>query len=242
MPRGQPDFGMYAVKEVAASISDMGEVAARLGSIVIYDKRGDVVDFDNFEEPLLRWRSNNGVGGAVVIHDSASARSSSQSVKLVTPAGAGSSAYIVKKVSILGTKRLGVEISFANVDTFLEFHISGYFYSGTTLSVAELLLDFNSRKLYIFDETGAQKEVATFTKFFQGLFIYYTIKLVADYGTGEYVRLLLGNLEYDISATKLETVDSDIAPFFETTIGVWNRTAAGATMYIDDHIITQAEP
>ena len=55
MPRGQADFGQYAVKEVSASISDMGEVAARLGSIDIYDKRGDVVFFDNFEGAFLRW-------------------------------------------------------------------------------------------------------------------------------------------------------------------------------------------
>ncbi|GAH95398.1 unnamed protein product, partial [marine sediment metagenome] len=40
--RGQPDYAALAPKEIAASISDMGEVAARLGSIVTYDKRGDV--------------------------------------------------------------------------------------------------------------------------------------------------------------------------------------------------------
>ncbi|GAH55625.1 unnamed protein product, partial [marine sediment metagenome] len=31
MPKGQPDFGMYAVKETVSSLADMGELAVRLG-------------------------------------------------------------------------------------------------------------------------------------------------------------------------------------------------------------------
>ncbi|GAI49683.1 unnamed protein product, partial [marine sediment metagenome] len=55
MSRGQPDYGSSAVKEVAGTLADMGELAARLSSIVEYDRRGDVVYLDDFEEPVLKW-------------------------------------------------------------------------------------------------------------------------------------------------------------------------------------------
>lgn len=240
--RGQADFGMYAVKEVSASISDMGEVAARLGSIDIYDKRGDVISFDNFEEPLLKWASTHGVAGSVVILSSTSAKSGSQSIKLVSAAGAGNAAAISKKISILGTERLGVEISFANVDTAVEFHIDLTYYTGVVYYSASLLIDLNSRKLYVYDEDGNPVEVATFSLFQSGLFIYYTVKLVIDFKAETYVRLLLGHKEYDISAVSLETAPNLTAPYFFVQIGIWNRGVPGGTMYIDDYINTQAEP
>ncbi|GAH47647.1 unnamed protein product, partial [marine sediment metagenome] len=65
----------------------MGEIAARLGSIVTYDKRGDVVDFDNFEFPVLRWDINVVGSESYARLDSAQCRSGAQCMKMFTDNG-----------------------------------------------------------------------------------------------------------------------------------------------------------
>ncbi|KKN00279.1 hypothetical protein LCGC14_1139400 [marine sediment metagenome] len=43
MARGAPDFGAVAPRELTATVQDLGELAVRLGSPVIFDRRGTVV-------------------------------------------------------------------------------------------------------------------------------------------------------------------------------------------------------
>jgi len=52
MAHGTPDWGVTASKKTIYSLHDMGELAVRLGSIVSFDRRGDVIFSDSFQNGL----------------------------------------------------------------------------------------------------------------------------------------------------------------------------------------------
>lgn len=242
MGRGQADYGQYAVKEVAASISDMGEVAARLGSIVTYDKRGDVVDFDNFEEPILRWGTSALGTDSLVCLDSESVKSGGQSAKLTTDASLSAYASIYKYMPVLGTKKLGLEVSQSVLSSGTYLLICLYLYNGIKKIYAELKLDADTSALYILDSTNTYKEIVSGLSLFTNIFSFSTMKLVVDFDAGYYTRLLFDNAQYDLSSEALYSVPSAVLPRIYTQIWLKNNTTDGGATWIDDIIWTQAEP
>lgn len=240
--KGQPDFGMYAPKEVVASISDMGEVAARLGSIVIFDRRGDVVDFDNFESPAIVWDTAVLGDDSYVCLDSTHVRSESQSLRLHTENSAGAFANIDRAFQILASKRLGIEISFSLRHEYFELRFYCYYYDGEQYHRAWLKILTNERKIYVFDTIEGFVGVATYGDIALTPHVWNTIKLVFDINEAKYERLLFNNREYDISAYSLRPVDSEEGPFFRVQFWAINLNANGADVWLDDFILTQAEP
>jgi len=239
--RGQRDYGMYAPKEVTASISDMGEVAARLGSIVTYDKRGDVVDFDNFESPILKWGKIS-TAGSTIIHDSTYAASDTQSVKCETLAILNRVAGLWKQHYVIINQQLGVEISLRSFHERGSFILTLRYYRSGILTSAECKLDMETHKLWLLDSTNNFKEIAEVDIDQVIATSFMPIKLVADFSTGYYKRLLFGNTEYDISS---ELIYSGVTPtgdnlyiqaYFKAT------TLDQAIGWLDNFVLTQAEP
>jgi len=240
--RGQPDFGMYAPKTVGASLADLGDLAVRLGSIVEYDRRGDIVCLDDFEATILKWSADPWVGTEYARLDSTSVKSGSQAVRLHTPDTAFASITISKGVPILGSKRLGFEVSFSRLSTNLDLFLEIYYYTGTRRLFAAVQLDNSTRKLYVYNAGGAYEEVADTGLLFDRSFLFFTFKLVVDFDTLKYVRLLFNINEYDISSISLYTRSSIGAPYVITHITLSNKDADGGDVWLDNFILTQAEP
>ena len=60
LPTGQggrdyPDFGITDTVQAKSIITDMGELAARLGAPNVFDRLGSIVWYDDFQYGLSRW-------------------------------------------------------------------------------------------------------------------------------------------------------------------------------------------
>lgn len=242
MPRGAPDYGLYAPKDTTASISDMGEVAARLGSIVTFDKRGDVVDFDNFEDAVLKWAVIISNPACYARLDSTHVRSGSQSVRLHTAATNLWLAGIEKFTRHVGTKRLGVETSFSNVSYNCYIYITMQYYDATWLHEADLRITPNTGALALWVPPGAWVTIATLGQILNDEHLFYTLKMVVDFDTDKYLRLLYSQHEYDVSAHSLYTELSPVTPFLRTRIRIENIGAFANDGWMEDFVYTQAEP
>lgn len=243
MPRGQPDFGIYAPKEVTVGLSDLGELAVRLGSIVIYDRRGDVVDFDTFEESLLRWSISIGLTGEYCRLDSTNAKSGSQTIKLHTIASSLSLVSMSRGISLRGSTRIGIEISFSALSGVCELIGGAAYYDGDDVHYARWKLVPSLEKLYIYDDTARDYvEIADVGAVMSAAFIFYTIKIVFDISTKKYVRLLFADTEYDISSYTLYAADDDTAPRVVSHFFLVGSAADAGNVWFDDYIITQNEP
>jgi len=242
MPRGQRDYGLYAPTEVTASVSDMGEVAARLGSIVIYDRRGIVVDFDNFESPVLNWEAANAAAGDYARLDSTNNRSGAQAVKLHSRNVAGAYAGIVKNVQPLASESLGMEISFDHLQTDCCLVAMIEYIGSTRHHLAGIKLDFADNKLYVWDGNPDWVEAGDIPEMETENHLFYTLKFVVDFTTDMYKRVMLNLNEYDISNEACYGNDEVGVSIMITEIRSENLAAVGGDTWLDDWIFTQDEP
>lgn len=242
MARGQPDFGMYAPKTTVGSLSDMAELAVRLGSIDSYDRRGDVILLDDFEGTVLKCITG-GMAGSAVALDATSVRSGSQAVKLTLAAVAASEVWIRKDTPVLISLRIGIEISFSVPATTYTFHIISYHYDGTNEVRGQCRLDFNAKELRIWDNALGWVLIASGLNFISVNHTYHTIKLVCDFSTSKFVRVMLNGTDYDISAYTLRSALSVTVPILrvEPTV-VDNGGGIAASIWLDDLIFTMNEP
>lgn len=242
MPRGQPDFGMYAQKTVGATLADMAELVARLDSIVTYDRRGDVVFLEDFEAPLLSWAPNVVDPDAYIRHDSTYVKGGAQALKIHTTNTASEEKRAIKSLSLLGSKRLGLEASFSNLDANCAVVLRIWYRDGTHRWEAALKYDPIAKILYVQDDSPAWVEVAAGLSVVAIYHFYYTLKLVADFETTKYVRLLFANVEYDISTISLYDLGGPVDARTEFILALLNRNATGGDIWYDNVIGTQNEP
>jgi len=242
MPRGQPDYGAYQAKRVTATLADMGDLAVRLGSIVEYDRRGDIVYLDDFEDTIFKW---NGVATGIgyVRLDSTHVKSGSQAVILYTDAAIGNIATLSKRFTRLGTERLGIEIRFSEMNPGCDFYFLISYWDGTLGYRARLWYDQSTQNLYVESIPAVGWVlVANVGRLRIGENLWYPVKLVVDFINHQYIRVLYSDVEYTLPPIAL--------PTFGDVGGVWlmahfqliNIVAANHNAWVDDFILTQNEP
>jgi len=242
MPHGQPDFGMYAIAETIYRLSDMGELAVRLGSIVTHDRRGDVIWFDDFEGTLNKWDQYPIGTGAKIEQSADSARNGGRSCKLTTGNAINDYAMILKWLPYPILSKIGFEISFT-LDAELG-HVTNYLYLYDGTKQYRAYVDYHPDidKLYYLDEDGTSHLLAENLDLAEYSTYYHTWKLVVDLATKKYVRLILDEKTYDLSSYGICSVASATLPCINALVYAITHVAANKSIYVDDAIITQNEP
>ncbi|MBA7590871.1 hypothetical protein ES708_33013 [subsurface metagenome] len=242
MPRGQPDFGVYAVKETVSGLADSGELAARLGSIVTYDRRGDVVWFDDFQGDLAAWHLGRGGTGADAYITADYAKRGAFCCKMISGANDGGYMAITHYGGGLVFSKLGVEISFTlNIFT-TELRVPFIYYSGTNWYDAAIRLYPVDREIKYKGNDNLFHSFATLTKIHTSSYVFHTLKYVLDLPNGKYNRVLLDNVVYDLSDIALKIRTSDTFPYHTFNILAMTAEDTNKTSYVADAIITQNEP
>ena len=244
MPRGAPDYGLYAVKTAPiVGLADLGEAVVRLGAISTWDRRGYVVYQDSFEDPLLKWRvEKTGTGVKPYLYNS-TAWMGSQCAYLNAPYSASSKSTMSSWMPLLKEGRLGFEFwvqPYAWSPGYFHFQI--YIYDGVNTAYTALKTDFAAGTLEIRTDAGWVTAV-TDIMFTIDKHFFVPIKVVVDTNTDKFVRLIVANREFDLSAHSLldmgDTADHYIQVIAEVVgiAAVWDMYAL-----FDNFIMTQDEP
>lgn len=250
MPHGQPDYGVQAVKETVFGLADLAETAARLDSIVTFDRRGDIVWLDDFESDVLKWSLTlPGVGDSVVASSEA-ARNGAFSAKLTTGNVAGDMVTMVHYSPFPVTSRVGFEISFTVHDNLSDLIFSQRLYDGSDEHFARVRYRPATDVLEYLDRNAAWQNLAPSLVLLSATYILHTIKLVIDLNTQEYVRVIVDDVVYDLSALEpplllplyRHTPDVLTTPHWEQLVDTITGVNANTSSYIDDAIVTQNEP
>jgi len=247
MVHGQPDFGMYAPKTKIYGQADVGELAARLGSICTYDRRGDVVWLDDFESSETKWYAEDSGAGEVAGQSSERARSGSYSYRMDLGAAIDRWASIRRYFAPLNPAKIGVEISWSQY-LLIEnnrFEMWLIHYNGTRRYDFRVALDTSGIAwpiLKYWDSTPDWHVIETVNaNIAEELFL--NMKLVINSDTHKYERILLGAKEYDASAFSVSDGPSGTGEQFLVLLKYSSLTAGAVNRaYIDDFIITQNEP
>lgn len=242
MPHGRPDWLLTSATRQTFPLTDLGELAARLGSIVTFDRRGDVVFLDGFEDGLIKWsQATSGTGAAVAV-DTANARNGAQSIKLTGGSDTGRSAQITHRqpVQLLGS--VGVEVSFYYDSQNDNLSIQVTLNDGQGTWDFEVRYTQSTSLLEYLDSGGAFQTLDDSKVLTQLSKQFHTLKVVLDMSTMTYRRVLLDSSAYDLSGIGGSAGVVGNSPEVTATVRQLSRAGSNDALYVDDAIFTQNEP
>lgn len=245
MPRGQPDYGMYQVKEVGATLADMADLAVRLGSIVEYDRRGDVIFLDDYESPVPKFYKATVAAHSAELN-SDYARSGAQCLRFLTDGGAADTAAARYWIAPLIKGKHGIKISLSFVDMYTHrsrYHIFTHIEDGSYWYYIGIRIIPKDRTIEYINSAGNWEIFETsFIFATQHAEEFHNIKFVFDLDNGIYQRLLIDTLTWDLSSLSCKKVESVATPFNQVTFEFKDLVGHVFNIYQDDFVYTINEP
>jgi len=243
MPHGGPDWSTGGQISTVHTIEDLGELAARLGSIVTFDRRGNVIAYDDFESGLSKWY-RWGDTGYEITWNSEFARSGGFCCKVQTGAVTNYTAGLTRAMGYPALSPIGIEFSFARHQNLKYIELIVRVRSLDKMVAWSLRYDHaNSKFQYLFG--GRYNDVpdlvfAAIPKFY-GSVCFHTVKLVIDPVNQKYKRLIIDNQMADLSNYSID-LGAGGTPYLETQICMITSADEAGIIYFDNVIWTQNEP
>jgi len=242
MAHGTPDWGARVPKSTVYGGIDLAEHAARVGSQVTFDRRGDVLWFDDFSGGINKWVvSANGTGSSY----SWSAESSEFgpfSAKLVCGTEVWGGGSMLRAYALPALSQLGFEFAINRDADISQLTFGMVVYDGT-ITTSYTIRYTAASGLFEYQTTGGGYPDLTPTKILHPYrHLFHILKLVINPTNKKYVRLIADNIVYDLAdldAWQGAPVDVEYARCNINVVGTLNENAVA---YIDRAILTQNEP
>lgn len=218
------------------------ELAARLGSPMIWDKRGNLLWYEGFETALTEFEN----AGGTTNRTSAYKYSGEFSLLITTAATASSLAGITTVFAhppLL--KRIGFETVFTKHDDHEYIYIDISVYDGTTAHYPSFRIDVQNEKLQYYASGTTWTDFATGVTLedkYGTVLLWHHLKIVFDVSTGKYVRCILNNTEYDISSYSFHTAADARSPYTRIQAYTSPSINSALTSYFDHFMLTSNEP
>jgi hypothetical protein len=242
MPHGGPDWDVTAGARTTYRWADLDEHAARLGSIVGFDRRGDVLFLDSFEEGHYKWLIGAiGTGGSVDL-SRASPRSGVYSLRLIPGSTSSRTATAQRIWAYPILSAFGLEASFTLHGNLQQVNMAIFVYTGARVWQVYGRYYHTTGELQIYVAGGAWQTIRTIANPLVSSKGYHTWKLVGDPSSGKYVRSIFDAYTDDISAYAMDAPVSAVSPELFTQVQAISIPLNNATVYLDDVIVTQNEP
>ena len=241
MAHGTPDWGQ--IPDVAGYIltEDLAELAARLGSICTFDRRGSIFFMDDFESGVNKWRFHGQSALGTFDSFAGYAHSGGYCGRLITRAVTNAYAQIERWFSFPQRVKMGFEISFT-LDGNVSFIEWGFYGFDANEWINPLVYyDVAANKLYYGKYGGGYQEFASNVDLLQQDYCFHTAKLVVDLTTNKYVRFILNDTEYDLSTNAYNIDPYGDTPQMYAYYEIKTSGNVGAISYIDNAIITRDE-
>jgi len=237
-----PDYTTkYKMTTIFGNIDD-AELAARLGSINTFDRRGKIFWYDDFEGTSLQWLIDALGTGASIDITMERWRSRTQSVKLIT-GDAGTDYVSLSKYFFLPREsRVGVEFSIITNSNVKDIQLFLTTWDGTYQYSPKCVIDVENDKVKYLNSSGSEEELGPAGIVDESLSLWSTVKMVIDYTKKEYVRVQYNKDIYSLEGEPIGKALSDLDKILFVDIQIRNKDANNRTSYIDDFILTQGEP
>jgi len=242
MAHGQPDFSATSPKKTVYSLSDMAELAARLGSIVTLDRRGDIVWIEDFSHSLVNWASEAPLGTPAAIVTTRTL-TSGYSVKLEADTPGAAYARITRYSPLPVNTHMGIEFAFmieSQVD-YVDLLLA--IYDGLVTNEIAARVDRTLSLIQYENDAFGWGTLGT-KKLLHNDPCWHHIKLVFDIEARQYMRMIVDNTEYDMAGIPFNSLAAVGSPqSLSTKIQI---SAVGSVSepigYIANVICTQNEP
>ncbi len=218
------------------------ELAVRLGSIVTYERRGQVIFMDGFEDGDAPWYPHAIVGSGEYWLSTSEARSGMFSYRIRATGGADTRQDIDLYRSIPYLSNLGIEFS-VSADT--ESNIIQLYWEIRGISkgiYAGLRIDVENNLAYYLNSAGGWTQLTSDWLVYCDPGLFTTFKLVVDPKAQKYVRLLTADRTYDMSTIAAQAIGASNVSYSLLHLGQLGKATAITAIWLDDIILTQNEP
>ncbi len=219
------------------------ELAARLGSLSVFDRRGQVVWQDDFSLGLGAWSQWwSGTGGAVSL-ETGHFRRGGYAAKLTCGSTDEASASISHpESSIYEMGLLGIEahISFGLYITAVGVGLEHF--TGSQRIISQLGYNRAAKKLFVYTQGPEASVIAENINLPVEGRLFTPFKLVVDLKAHRYIRAIVAGVEYDLSDFTPHIGDHDDPPQSRAYISFTGESGKNGFGWVDCVILTVEEP
>lgn len=242
MPHGLPDWGLVGPRRTTYGLNDVGEMAVRLGSPHLWDRRGDVIYLNAFKEGLGGLETYAFGGSCGVVLSTGHTRQGAFSVKLTCDGVAICTAGVDILLPLPVYSGIGLEHTFSWQEAGDVHYQQLHWQSAGEMYHARVRYRPLPGVLDCWVDPGAWVNFATDVWPNSGDQPEHTIKMVVDLVTHRYVRTMLNDTTYDMMPHIARLAGGGGATFLHAWVLVDRALGSVAPVYIDSVIVTQNEP
>jgi len=241
MAHGQPDYGMYSLASTIYRLTDMGELAARLGSGNRHDRRGNVLYASNFAGGINEWATTVIGAGSEVTWSPDMPYVGGFCCRLHTGTAAFNYAKARIHLPYPSLSMIGVEaaiaINYYHDATFisLDMYLDGVQYNG------QIRYDAATDSVNLYLAGGGFEELLPKPNLSVSEGRYHIFKLVIDAETKKHTRLILDSHVYDLSGYDIYQQASISGDQLVAAVWVQTDDTAGRDSYLGNVIVTHNE-
>jgi len=242
MVHGLPDWGLRGPKATTYGLDDLGEAVVRLGSPVVWDRRGDVVVLEDFEGSAATYVSYGHGAGNAHHRSCAMAHNGAFGLSLIAGSNLEQDAGVELTAPCLVAGPCGFEGWFS-VHPDLEWvELSILYYDGTMLYRASLQYHHDLETLGVWVDGGVEVTIDDDVALYWGVGCNHVMKIVGDFATHEYVRGILDNHAYNLQGIPIFHMGVGFDPFVTARLVNHGVVTTNPEIFVDDLILTQNEP
>ncbi len=242
MPHGTPDWGHTGPKDTVFGLDDLGEHAVRLGSPVVWDRRGDVIFQTDFRDGLGDVRFfGSGAGQANGLW-TGQARKGAFCVWLTAGSTLDGYRGLLKPIPFPTLGYCGVEASWSFTANTSYIELIWDIRMAADSPQPTLRVDPNTGLLECRMTVAAWHTISTTAFPYQATRCVNTMKMVFDLANRVYVRAILNEVEYPVPNVPIYVGPVAGVPFASVEFRHYGDGGTNPTGLVDCFIITQNEP
>ena len=247
-----PRITVYDQQDTFGNNNTIGfsELAARLGSPMLYERRGSMLYHDDYESPTLKFTTIIPAGStATATRSNDTAFMGTTSLKLVT--GAVIQDFVAVRYIYMDFNdktKVGEMVSFASAQTqadgFWTIIVLMDFFDGLGNQYrAQINYVPGQGKLDLVTAGGVVVNISNTLSFTADVLSWCAVKLVVDLNKKQYVRFVIFGQAFDISGNAMRLLVAPGQPRrLEYSFYLRADQAVSKTVYVDNHIMTDSEP
>jgi len=237
-----PDGYKYQPYSQRAVLGDMAELAVRLGSPIVHDRRGTVIWYDQGDYGLAPWVAYAyGTGGAMEV-DTHRPLYGGFNIKLTSGSTDPWMAVLYRNIAIPRLNKWGLAVLFSVEDDYEYVSVNISRYDGVNRHQARIRIYDADNTIKYRNSDGDDVLIATLGDLTETYSTYHWLKLVADFEDDEYVRLMFDDTEYDLSGEGIYvSASAELAQFRPYFIFV-GTDGNNDNAYLDAVVVTIDEP
>jgi len=243
MPRGAPDWFSRTPIQTVHPVEDFGEVAVRLGSPVILDRRGRALLVEDFNQLAGKWDTFGDGDNGRVDTTSLAAFTGRRSARFWVDYDGIGVTTLAANIRFEVASRIGVSwvASFTTDISVMEMLLTVY--DGSFSRRAWVFYDHLAKRLYVIGQGVTEHNVATDYQLATAVHMWHSFKVVIDPALNTYRYLKADGVTYDLSAISINPTSSNERPWINLTFRAYiNGPIDGVPMYLDSTVVTVDEP